>query len=83
MTISIKIALGIVYAIGMVIAYIISRIWTEFDNDLLVVPFAISLLWPASLCIAILWLIGKGLDQIAYAVRDAIWRVQEKRGKGS
>ena len=83
MPISIKIALGIVYAVGMVIAYIISRIRTEFDNDLLGSSLGISLLWPAFLCIAILWLIGKGLDQIAYAVQDAIWRVQEKRGKGS
>ena len=79
MPISIKIALGIVYAVGMVIAYIISRIWTEFDNDLLGLPFVFSLFWPVSLCIAILWLIGKGLDQIAYAVQDAIWKVREKR----
>ena len=83
MPISIKIALGIVYVVGMVIAYIFSRIWTEFDDNLPELPFVVSLFWPASLCVVILLLIVKGLDQIAYAVQDAIWRVQKKRGKGS
>lgn len=83
MPISIKIALGIVYAAGMVIAYIIFRIWSEFDNDIAGLAFVVSLFWPLALCAVIFWLIGKGLDRAAYAVQDAIWRVQEKRGKGS
>lgn len=83
MPISIKIALGIVYAVGMVIAYIIFRIWSEFDNDIVELAIVVSLFWPLALCAVIFWLIGKGLDRAAYAVQDAIWRVQEKRGKGS
>lgn len=87
MPISIKITLGIVYAVGMVIAYIIFRIWSEFDNNMVELAFAVLFLWPLALCAVIICLIGKliwkGLDRAAYAVRDAIWRVQEKRGKGS
>ena len=68
MPISIKIALGIVYAVGMVIAYIIFRIWSEFDNDIVELAIVVSLFWPLALCAVIFWLIGKRLDRAAYAV---------------
>lgn len=73
----------VVYVVGMVIAYIAFRIWSEFDNDMDALAFVVSLFWPFALCGVIIWLIGKGLDRAAYAVQDAIWKVQEKRGKGS
>lgn len=69
----------IVYVVGMVIAYIIFQIWSEFDNDIVELAIVVSLFWPLALCAVIFWLIGKGLDRAAYAVQDAIWRVQEKR----
>ena len=68
----------VVYVVGMVIAYIAFRIWTEFDNDIAELAFVVSLFWPLALCAVIFWLIGKGLDRAAYAVRDAIWRVEKK-----
>ena len=73
------------YVVGMVIAYIAFRIWSEFDDDMVEVAFVVLFLWPLALCAVIIWLIAKlirkGLDRAAYAVRDAIWRVQEKRGR--
>lgn len=66
------------YVVGMVIAYIAFRIWSEFDNDIVELAFVVSLFWPFALCAVIFWLIGKKLDRAAYAVRDAIWRVEKK-----
>ena len=83
-----KTALCIAYVIGIVIAYIAFRIWTDFDNDdgMIALAFFVAVFWlivvPIVLCVIIVWLIGKGLDRVAVAVRDAILRVKEKRGRG-
>ena len=79
-----KIALCIAYVIGIVIAYIAFRIWNDFDNDdcMIAMAFFVAVFWPIAvpivLFVIIVWLIGKGLDRAAYAVRDAIWRVEKK-----
>lgn len=79
-----KTALCIAYVIGIVIAYIAFRIWSKFDNDdgMIALAFFVAVFWPIAapivLCVIIVWLIGKGLDRAAYAVQDAIWRVEKK-----
>lgn len=83
-----KTALCIAYVIGIVIAYIAFRIWIDFDNDdeMIALAFFVSVFWPIVapivLCVIIVWLIGKGLDRVAVAVRDAILRAKEKMGRG-
>ena len=79
-----KTALCIVYVVGIVVAYVILRVWDEFsdDNTQIGLTFCLAVLWPGlvpcSICAIIVVLIGKGLDRVAYAVRDAIWRVKKK-----
>jgi len=84
-----KTALCIVYVIGIAVAYFIFRVWDEFsdDNTLIGLTFCLAVLWPGlvpvGICAIVVVLIGKGLDRGAVAVRDAMLRAKEKRGRRS
>lgn len=83
-----KTALCIAYVIGIVVAYVILRVWDQFsdDNTQIGLTFCLAVLWPGlvpcGICAIVVVLIGKGLDRGAVAVRDAILRAKEKRGRG-